>query len=117
MVENGFIRGMVVYKIELITDKIGNEKIYDMYSVWKGSVLSRIHMHGIGNYCYLEYIKEGSGYNDDGYVITSNVEQITVDGLNYHIPNQHINVTKGMKVTIHTMNSIYHMIKDEINVA
>lgn len=98
-----------MFKIELITDKIGNEKIHERYPLRKGSIFSNIHMYGIGSVCYLEYLKDSAGESKDGYLTTSRVEQVTVDGLNYMIPDLHINITKGRNVIIHTMNSVYHI--------
>lgn len=103
-----------MFKIELITDKIGNEKINDRYPLRKGSILSNIHMYGIGSACYMEYFVDNAGKAKDGYMTTSKVEQVTVDGLNYLIPDLHINITKGNKIIIHTLNSIYHISNAEV---
>lgn len=99
-----------MFKIELITDKIGNERIHDRYPLRKGCMLCNIHMYGIGNSCHLEYLRDNQGMVKDGYLVTSKVELVTVDGLYYHIPDLHINITKGTKVIIQTLNSIYHII-------
>jgi len=83
-----------MYKIDLITDRDGEERLDGRYPFRKNCIVKNIMCCGIDNVIFFEYYKDANGNEKQGTLRTSAMKDVRFD---------------GNRIIIITLNSVYYL--------